>query len=113
MLARFLRPREIKLGMGILELWNSRSSFRSVWPRSPYRPLALRPLSLLGIAGAHLGINVNNDVVALSIRHCGLLVFRVGLENQKASACSVHTRAQDSGWETRLRIAEGSAEIVA
>jgi hypothetical protein len=52
----------------ILELWNSRSSCRSVWPRSPWRCLAGDIASVRGLT--YLLVDVDNNIIA-SVCHAG------------------------------------------
>jgi len=54
-------------GGRVLEEWNSRSSWRSVWPRSPWGVVS-RWVLLLRWAGGYLCVYVYDDIIA-SVRH--------------------------------------------
>jgi hypothetical protein len=54
----------------VLELWNSRSSCRSVWPRSPWGDVSFDSSWVASDAGGytHFLVDVYDDIVA-SVRH--------------------------------------------
>lgn len=97
-------PSRGSIGRAILELWNSRSSFRSVWPRSPCCRVGQLPclMMMLIITSTYLSVNIDNDIVALSISHrcrlvCGACRSRcLAVLEEMASLITKHAIPRDA-----------------